>query len=73
VDVWPDCWPAFDLFAQCRTQWRVAMGGPTGLDYVAVLALMDLHGIKRRKRRKLLDDIQHMEAAALEQMAQTYT
>lgn len=73
MEVWPDCWPAFELFSQCRTQWRVAMAGYTGLDYTAVLALMDLHDIPRADRRALLDDIQHMEAAALEQMAQSYT
>jgi len=73
VQVWPDNWPVFMLFCDLRTQWRVAMGGATGLDYTAVLAVMDLHGITADKRRDTLADIQAMEDAALAAMAVTYT
>lgn len=73
VEVWPDTWPVFALFCDLRTQWRVAMGGRTGLDYTAVLAVMDLHCIPPEKRRDTMADIQAMEAAALAAMAVTYT
>lgn len=55
-----------------RTQWRVGVAGATGLDYLALFALMDFHEVPRVERRQMLDDIQTMEAAALVQMAVKY-
>lgn len=70
--MWPENWPAFELFADMRTQWRVGMAGPTGLDYLALFALMDFREVPRDERRQMLDDIQTMEAAALVQIAVKY-
>lgn len=58
--------PAFDLFVAVRTQWRYGLAGPTGLDYASVRALMDLALPPDADRRRLLADLQVMEAAALE-------
>jgi len=44
------------------------MGGPTGLDYPALFALMDLHGVDPDDRRQLFADVQVLEASALAQM-----
>nr|DAU22189.1 MAG TPA: protein of unknown function DUF1799 [Caudoviricetes sp.]DAV07392.1 MAG TPA: protein of unknown function DUF1799 [Caudoviricetes sp.] len=44
------------------------MAGATGLDYAALTAVMDFHGIPAKKRRRLFDDIRLMEAEALEVM-----
>lgn len=61
------------MFTELGTQWRVAMGGATGLDYPAVIALMGLHEIPQSERTALMDDIRTLEAAALKQMAVKYT
>lgn len=73
VDVWPANWEAFCLFADLETQWRVGIGGATGLDYTAVVSMMDLHEVPRERRRELLADLQVMEKAALKQMRVKYT
>lgn len=65
VEVWPENWPALDLFAALATQWRVGMNGATGLDYSAVPVVMDLHGIKPEARRECFEDVRVMERAAL--------
>lgn len=56
-----------------RTQWRIGMCGPTGLDYQALFALIDFRGVSPDARPQLFDDLQVMEAAALTQMAVKYT
>lgn len=68
IGVWPENWPAFTLFADMQTQWRISMGGPTGLDYPALFALMDLHGVAPDDKRQLFADVQVLEASALAQM-----
>ena len=49
------------------------MGGATGLDYPAVIALMDLYEVPQADRVQLMDDIRVMESAALAQMSVKYT
>lgn len=68
--VWPQNWRAVQLFSECATQWRASAGGATGLDYVAVLAVMKLHGYNKKQQKKLLADIGVMEAEALEVMSE---
>jgi hypothetical protein len=66
-EVWPENWPSVALFTDCLTQWRIGMAGPTGLDYAGVNAVMEMRGIKSRKRRaSLFDDVRVMEIAALD-------
>ena len=72
VELWPENLPVFDLFRDMQTQWRVAMGGATGLDYPALMVLMDVHGVPPDERRQWLADIQVMEAAALAEMNKTF-
>ena len=68
VDVWPENWPAFDVFSRLGTQWSVSMGGPTGLRYEAVYPLLDrLHG-DQDEWMQAFDDLQVMERAALDVM-----
>ncbi|WP_072032286.1 DUF1799 domain-containing protein [Erwinia sp. 9145] len=63
VDVWPDAWAAFNVFRSASTQWRVSMGGVTGLDYNVMPWLMKLYGIE--DEATALNDIRVMERAAL--------
>lgn len=69
VEVWPDNWPIVQLFARLGTQWRIGFGGPTGLDYAAVLALMRAMRLKRDDFEDFFAGVQTMERAALDQMA----
>ena len=64
--IWPCNAPAFSLFMALKTQWRHApMGGLLGLDYSAIPPLMDLRGIKKKRRSALFDQIQTLEMATL--------
>lgn len=46
------------------------MGGATGLDYTAVLAVMREYGWSKAKRRRIFEDVRVMEAEALAVMAE---
>ncbi|AGW94597.1 hypothetical protein N234_31615 [Ralstonia pickettii DTP0602] len=71
AEVWPENWQAVMLFCRLGTQWRAGMGGPTGLDYVAVLALIDRLGLPADDADELFDDVRHLEAAALTVMRES--
>ncbi|MFT0580570.1 DUF1799 domain-containing protein [Pseudomonas fulva] len=68
VEVWPDAWPAFRLFDALGTQWRVASGAPSGLDYTAIPATAAMLGIKRRDLTDIFPDLRVMEVEALSVM-----
>lgn len=66
--LWPENWTVWRLWCDLETQWRIGgMGGRTGLDYAAVLPLVD-RGFKRRERREVFLLVQAMEDAALEEL-----
>lgn len=62
-EVWPENWDYVEMFLRVGTQWRTGMGGPTGLDYTAVLAVIDLYQVE--DRRAMFEALGVMEAAAL--------
>lgn len=63
--MWPDVYPAVQLFIDVLTQWRVSMTGLTGIDYIALFAVMDIRDIPRAERSAMFDDIREMEGAVL--------
>ncbi|WP_426818239.1 DUF1799 domain-containing protein [Winslowiella sp. 2C04] len=63
IDVWPDVWPAFEVFRSMSTQWRTGMGGVIGLDYNVLPWLMKLIGVENEATA--LNDVRVMESAAL--------
>jgi hypothetical protein len=68
-EVWPENWPAFQIFTELQTQWRVGLNGRTGLDYCAVFRVLDeTPGLTPQQRRQHYDDIRVMELAALAQL-----
>jgi hypothetical protein len=68
-EVSPENWEAVQMFLRCQTQWRSAgMGGVFGLDYGAVAWLLRLYRV--RNQRAVLEDLQTMEAAVLEALAE---
>jgi hypothetical protein len=68
VDVWPDNLAAVNVFISMSTQWNVGMGGPTGLNYVALPFALDMAGVSAADRAEVFSDIRIMEDAALEKM-----
>ena len=71
VELWPENWPAWSLFAEMSGQWRMApMGGATALDYTALFLRMDRLGLTAEQWNDMFADVRVIEAAALKQMAQ---
>lgn len=66
MNVWPENWRAFGLFASLQTQWRTGgMGGVTGLDYNVLFHKMDRMKLSAEEYEQLEDDVRTMELAAL--------
>jgi uncharacterized protein DUF1799 len=63
--IWPDNLTAYRVFEAMRTQWRMAMGGPTGLDYAALPEVWRRCKVPQAERDQVFDDLQVMEYAAL--------
>jgi len=68
VDVWPENWPAIDLYVQYRTQWIQGPGGPTGLNYPVLLADLDRRGITNDERTEIMDSIRVIEDVVLDKI-----
>jgi hypothetical protein len=66
-EVWEENWETVEMFLRLQTQWRIGMGGYTGLDYVAAQWLFSLYQVE--KPTELLEDLQVMEQAVLEVLA----
>lgn len=66
VEVWPDNWPAVELFLKLLTQWRTGPGGIIGLDYNVALAFIARKNLENEAFDALFDDLRILEAAALE-------
>ena len=62
-EIWPENWPAVEMFLRCQTQWRTTMNGVLGLDYGAVAWVLKLYEVE--DQRSMLQDLQVMEAAAM--------
>jgi hypothetical protein len=69
VEVWPENWDAWLLFARMQTQWAVGFSGRTGLRYEALYPLLDRLRLHQDEWEDLFDDVRHMEVAALTQMS----
>jgi len=65
--VWPENWPAVELFLRCQTQWRISINGRAGLDYSALLAMGSLYQIDNLSQ--VVEDVQVIEAEILIQGA----
>ena len=65
VDIWPENLLAFELFKFLGTQWRIGMGGATGLDYGVMYQKMGRMNLSPDQYDQLEADMQVMEVAAL--------
>ena len=63
-----ELWPAWECFLATWTQWRVIAGLTgvfyEGIDYASLLAVMDMQGIKPKKRRTVLMHVRILEDEA---------
>lgn len=64
--LWPCNVRAWHHWCQVQTQWRVGMGGATGLDYAGVLAYLQACEPNAKKRRQFFDGIRAAEVATLD-------
>ncbi|MPW17873.1 hypothetical protein GCT13_13235 [Paraburkholderia sp. CNPSo 3157] len=71
VEIWPENYDAVLLFCRLGTQWRTGVGGPTGLDYCVVLAMIDRLGLDADEADDMFEDVRHLEMAALEVMRES--
>lgn len=69
-DVWPENWPAVQVFAAVGTQWTVGMAGSTGLRYEALPFVFEMQGVQRDEWPELFDLIRLCEAEALKLFAE---
>jgi hypothetical protein len=69
VDVFPDNWLPVRVFCLLSTQWRLGHTGPTGLDYSAIPAVMDMAGVKPKRRPDTFWAVREMELESLDVMA----
>ncbi len=66
IDVPPENWPAVRLMRAMQTQWRVGMGGRTGLVYEALPTVMRLTGIAPADDADTFAALQVMEIEMLQ-------
>lgn len=66
--LWAENREALHVWLGVQTQWRVGMGGATGLDYAGVEAYLRMRSVRAPSRRsRLLHELQIMERATLEE------
>jgi hypothetical protein len=68
VEVWPELWPAWVLFNRMSTQWRVGMGGVSGLDYNVLFRFLDRMRLSDSDYDQMLADISVLEDTALSEL-----
>lgn len=65
-DVYPENWEAVTWLLMLRDRWLVSPSGRLlRMDDQAILAQMEMRGVRRRDRPGLLQRLMDMEAAAL--------
>lgn len=69
IRVYPENWPALQLFSYLATQWRIGMGGATGLDYNVMFHKLDRMNLEPDEYEQREQDIRIMEREALKAMA----
>lgn len=68
AEIWPENWPAIQLFTRIASQWRVGAGGPTGLDYLVLFHELDRMNLEPDAYDGLFAQIRVIESTALEEM-----
>lgn len=69
-EILDDNWDAVMIFCNMQTQWQTSMAGYVGLKYEVLLmqgGMFDLYNVINR--RKILEELQVMEAVALKELS----
>lgn len=66
-EVWPSNWKTVQIMLALGTQWRIGMGGATGLDYAVLPLVAKKLGIRLTPAR--FAGVQIMEGEALRVMS----
>ena len=64
MDLWPDNWPALNLYLKVNSQWRTGFNGPVALDYNVVLHLIDRMRLSDADYDDLLGSMRVIEKTA---------
>lgn len=64
--LWPENVSAWRCWNAVQTQWRVGMGGATGLDYAGVRAWLELQDLEPGELREIFEGLRAAEVATLE-------
>lgn len=72
IELWPEHAEPLRLFVAMLTQWRTGLAGPVGLDYAVLPWVASQIGIGARKLSTLFADLQAMERAALNHLAERH-
>lgn len=64
--IWPENWPALQLYLRFRTQWRVGFNGPVGLDYNVILHELDRRNLDPDAYDDIFDAVRVIEDTLLE-------
>lgn len=65
IMIWDINWNTFTLFYSLTTQWRVGMGGATGMDYSVIPTVGKMLGFKNKEINRMFPDLRVMENEAL--------
>lgn len=70
LEVWPENIDAWLFFSEtCQTQWRMGMGGASGLEYASVLTALQFE-CEAEKAKELFWQIKLIERGALKAMSE---
>jgi hypothetical protein len=65
TEVWPENWDAVRVILRLETQWRVSMGGPTGLVYDSLPFWLEIEAVPRAAWPQVTQDVQVLEGEML--------
>lgn len=66
-EVFPENWPAFEVFVACSTQWMGIGDNISGLNYPSVYTVMRIYRVKNQ--RDTIERIRTMEYSAMLEFA----
>jgi hypothetical protein len=68
--IFPEAAQALDIFFLVQTQWREGFSGRTGLDYTAVVRVIELYVRQTAEQRQTLEMINALESGCMMELAE---
>lgn len=69
IDVWPEHHATWDAWLSMNHQWRMASdmdgGGYLGLNFPSIPVALEMAGVKKKQRQKVMQNLRFMEDEAL--------